>query len=424
VTAATPPYDQAAEEALLGACLGSTAVTDEVDLRVGDFYVVRHQVIWGAMLRMRARGEPIDLTLVAAECGRDEHGQEPVTVIELRALYLQAGIHHESYARAIRNASYCRRAIALSDDLHAAGYTGDIDAVGDVVADLDSRLAAPLETVVAEELTDLLSDESAAAEKPWVIPGCLRRLERYILTGAEGGGKSSWLRQVAMCVAAGIHPFTGLQVGYDGAPIEPTPTLVVDLQEDRLDLRDAFRVLHRRAPSYEAGNLHAVSRSQGMNLLEPEHRRWLEALVAHHRPGLVVMGPVRKLYRQTGRYSKSSEEAVDELTRILDDLRRAYGFALILEAHSGHDRDDWRVRGSSVWFDWPEFGHGLALTSFDPREAEVRHWRADRHVGRLWPARLRGGTRWPWEPSAKCYDRIMYGLGLGELIAPPESLAI
>jgi hypothetical protein len=42
----------------------------------------------------------------------------------------------------------------------------------------------------------------------WVIPGLLAREDRLILTGAEGLGKMMLLRQIAVCAAAGLDPFT------------------------------------------------------------------------------------------------------------------------------------------------------------------------------------------------------------------------
>jgi ATPase subunit of ABC transporter with duplicated ATPase domains len=45
-------------------------------------------------------------------------------------------------------------------------------------------------------------------EYDWLIPGLLERGDRVIVTGQEGKGKSTLLRQIGVQVAAGIHPFT------------------------------------------------------------------------------------------------------------------------------------------------------------------------------------------------------------------------
>ena len=58
----------------------------------------------------------------------------------------------------------------------------------------------------------------------WVIPALLERGDRLIWTGFEGLGKSVITRQLAVCAAAGVHPFTG-------EPITPAARPVHRLRE-------------------------------------------------------------------------------------------------------------------------------------------------------------------------------------------------
>src|SRR3712207_5158661 len=64
--ALVPPHDLDAERAVIGAMLVSetaVSVVGEV-LAVEDFYAETHPVLYGAMMRLYSRGEPIDqLTL-------------------------------------------------------------------------------------------------------------------------------------------------------------------------------------------------------------------------------------------------------------------------------------------------------------------------------------------------------------------------
>jgi hypothetical protein len=55
-----------------------------------------------------------------------------------------------------------------------------------------------------------------------------------ILTGAEGLGKMMLLRQIAVCAAAGLDPFT-----YQ--PIEPRTVLLVDLENPAQIMRQTIR---------------------------------------------------------------------------------------------------------------------------------------------------------------------------------------
>src|SRR5438132_11941606 len=58
---------------------------------------------------------------------------------------------------------------------------------------------------------DLDVDEFLNEDEPeydWVIPEVVERGDRVVLTGGEGMGKSTLLRQIAIQAAAGVHPFT------------------------------------------------------------------------------------------------------------------------------------------------------------------------------------------------------------------------
>src|SRR3712207_1628080 len=64
--AVVPPHDLDAERAVIGAMLVSEAAVSVVGeaLEAEDFYSETHRVLYGAMMRLYARGEPIDqLTL-------------------------------------------------------------------------------------------------------------------------------------------------------------------------------------------------------------------------------------------------------------------------------------------------------------------------------------------------------------------------
>lgn len=407
------PHDLDAEEALLGAMLLSrTAIASIGELDSADFYKPAHGFIFQAILALHESGQGVDPVTVASFLDAagllDRVGGRP-ELLQIQA-NTPASANAGAYARTVAERAVARRAISEASALEAAGYAMDLEAIAAVAERAAAGFSAPLGRTRAVELDELLAQEDLDEAKPWVLPGWLRLRERLVLTGEEGWGKSTFMRQCAICYASGLHPGHGLRAGM----VEPGRALVVDLQEDRFDLGSAFRKLRARAgDAYVPGNLHTISRDQGMNLLSGVDRRWLESLIADVRPQLVVMGPVRKMIRTIG-LRLSAEEATDELTRILDDLRIGYGFSLILEGHAGHDRDDsnYRVRGSSVWKDWPEFGIGFKpLDPGPPRSVELVDWRGRRHVGRPWPRTLHGGQGWPWTPDAESYTALCRFLG-------------
>jgi hypothetical protein len=244
--------------------------------------------------------------------------------------------------------------------------------------------------------TPTLKEFVATEDAPydWVIPGLLERGDRFILTGSEGLGKSVLARQIAVCTAAGVHPFTH-------QPIPPQRVLYVDCENGVTKLRRAFRPLAIQAAKHGADpglNMFVEARPEGLDLTKPEDEMWLVRHVAMLQPALLVTGPVYRLHAK----NPNDEEPARQVTRVLDRCRAAANCALMLEAHAGHgygtpDRPV-RPTGSSLWLRWPEFGYGLrAGDNFDPANRNVNFvaWRGDREE-RQWPSSLRAGGLWPW----------------------------
>lgn len=407
----TPPFDRDAEESILGAMLlGRDAREVGLDLDPADFYIPLHVRIFSAIAARHAIRSPIDVVTIANDLGSDVRPE----LLRIQAS-VPASANAAAYVEIVSRLAFARRAIGLSISLRAAGQDSDVERIMELI---DAGVRSPAAKVQAIELDELLLRAPELGDsKPWVIPGMLRRRERVVITGGEGWGKSTLLRQMLVSVSSGLHPLLGLAASMDG----PRSTLLVDLQEDDLDLANAMLPMRRKAgEAYATGMLHAFARPAGMNLLAGPDRRWLEGLIAQTKPELVAIGPIRKLVRTTDRFaSKSGEEAVDEVTRILDDLRVEYDFALVMEGHAGHDRNDsnFRIRGSSVWLDWPEFGIGMKPVEIGPpRMVELVDWRGARHTGRAWPKNLVGSRGWPWAPDNASYERLCRALDLDWLI--------
>ncbi len=393
-----PPHDLDAERALLGAMLLNRHACEQgLGVASEDLYGPEHRDVHAALGALWARGDPIDPVTVTAQL--KAHGHERPNQAGVLALQActPASASAGAYVDIVADLAVCRRVIQIGDELAAQGWDANLEGAERVLNDAEERLAQPVSDVEAIDVLDLVNlPPEPADEKPYLIPGLLRARERLVLTGGGGRGKSTWIRQVLVALAAGLHPFTGL-------PCARRSGLIVDLQEDQRDLAEALYPLTRTAGSaLKPGTLHSYSRSQGINLLARGDVRWLEGLLARYTPDLLAIGPLRKMYRQTGHYAKSSEEAVDELTLVLDDFRKRFGCALLLEGHPGltaYENDDWRPRGSSVWLDWPEYGFGFAPEQTkDPggRAVRVKRWREDRHAGRPWPSMFVSGQPWPW----------------------------
>jgi 5S rRNA maturation endonuclease (ribonuclease M5) len=229
----------------------------------------------------------------------------------------------------------------------------------------------------------------------WVIPGVIEKQERVIVVAAEGVGKTMLARQVAICCAAGIHPFT-----YQRMP--RVRTLTVDLENpERIIKRTSSKIMSAAiARGFETDiDAHLLIKPDGLDLCSSEDRALLEAHIERIRPELICLGPLYKSYIDSG--TRTSEALAIEVARYLDQIRDVYGCALWLEHHAplgSMGSRDLRPFGSSVWSRWPEFGIALQPdpTALEGFTYEVRHFRGARDV-REWPTKMKRGTLFPFE---------------------------
>jgi hypothetical protein len=215
--------------------------------------------------------------------------------------------------------------------------------------------------------------DTAEATYDWLVEHVLERGDRVVLTGSEGRGKMTLLRQWAVQMASGIHPFT-----LEDMPA-PLRVLLIDLQETEAQLRRALRPLRLSAGgSYRAGQMFVQPAAEGLNVLGLADAARLRGWVQDTQPDVLIAGPVYKLAD-----GDPTEEATGKrVARVLDEIRADGGPALLLEAHSpysnGRTARAERPYGWSGWSRWPEFG--LCLTDQDV----LAHWRGPRDQ-RQWP---------------------------------------
>ena len=220
----------------------------------------------------------------------------------------------------------------------------------------------------------------------WLVPGLLERGDRLILTGQEGRGKSTLLRQLAVQMASGRAPF-------GEGDYEPVKVLLVDLENSQRHLRRKIRELVELAGAdLERDRLWVVPKPEGLDLATPRDADWLRLVAAAVDPDVIVTGPIYKM--SDG--DPTEETTAKPVIRILDELRARHDCAIVIEAHVpsevGTGKRYERPYGASIWRRWPEFGIFL-----DERGA-LRHWRGARDE-REWPGQLeRSGTLrdWPW----------------------------
>lgn len=301
----------------------------------------------------------------------------------------------------VARAAAARRLIHRLSDASEALLDVDNDPA-DVLADL-------IEAAEAERFVGALPPgygpfadwalQGANEPRPWVIPGVLRRASRAVLVAPEGIGKSTLGRQLAVCTAAGLHPFR-LQA------IEPQRVLLVDAENDpatavsedgTLDHASAHGVMltaDHHATGWDHERLYVWSRPEGLDLRTRRDAGWLEAAIVDHRPDLVIAGPLYKMFRRVR--GEDDETLGAAIQRVLDRLRVRHDVALWLEHHAPKGVNGVRPLdpfGTSLWMRWPDIGINLTDAEGALR---VGRFRGDRYRVTGLPDQLHRGRVWPW----------------------------
>jgi hypothetical protein len=235
-----------------------------------------------------------------------------------------------------------------------------------------------------------------------IIPGYLARANVVVVTGFEGHGKSLMLRQIAVCCASGINPFT-LE------PMQPLKVLFCDAENPEhqqvLDWRKlvglAVRLTGRPIPNE---NLTILSEWQSEpDLSAISGQAWLLERVQAHQPDLMIMGPVQNIVSR----DVKEDEVVRKLKHAVAAARAICGTAFILEHHApwrqqGDKERSPRPYGSSLFNKWPDFGYGIKPDKESP-DGSLYHLEENRKPrvrSRGWPEIARWGRpntlEFPW----------------------------
>lgn len=233
--------------------------------------------------------------------------------------------------------------------------------------------------------------------RDWIIPDLLERQERFVLTGAEGGGKSHWMRQIMITACAGVHPF------HRNQQINPVRALAIDAENTELQWQRTTRYITHLATKLgqvDPRERLIVQAGYRLDFTQQAHIDIIHRWIDQYEPDIVFLGPLYKLMPQ----EVTNDTDAAPLLAALDGLRER-GVSLLMEAHAGKSKDsggdrNLAPRGSSALLGWPEFGYGLRPSTNDPDMAIMVPWRGDREQ-RGWPKILRRGVdgEYPWMPA-------------------------
>ena len=388
------------EQMLIATCL---AYPDAVTLTRGradaeDFIDPRYQHLYTAILTEYAEAgtvNPITVHQRATTAGL--RGVDLVDLYRWQEAISSAAVA-PTLADQVRDGALRYRLGLMVGQMHQR--ISDTSApVADSVSDMLAALtqirdgATGGTTLAAKTLREILETEDEPED--WVIPGLFERGDRLILTGYEGLGKTTWLRQIGICAAAGLNPVTLDQLD------RQIRVLFVDVENSerqwRRETRGIAVVAERGGIGSPRDYVH-VHTGARMDLRKDRDLGLVHRLVDQYQPEILVIGP---LYRLTPNGINNDEEAAP-LIAALDTLRDR-GLVLAMEAHAPKGSMGERnlaPRGSAALMGWPEFGFGLAPQDKDENDkiqtAEVVRWRGDRDRGRQWPKMLWAGGPFPW----------------------------
>jgi replicative DNA helicase len=361
-----------------------------------DFEDARLEKLFAGVARMSANHEPIDVITVSDRLRDwDIRGITPAD-LHMWISELPTAQNVAWYAAKVREAALRRGAVAIATRLNQAAQSNPEIALTAAVEGIRSlRDNFSTQQLEAKPLGEVLTGDD---DYDWVIQGLLERGDRMLLTGIEGGGKSTLVRQMAIMSAAGLHPFSAHRM-------PPVKVLVVDSENSERQWRRAARHMVQRAAilgSLNPADVLRIACVPRIDLTKDAHLAEVHRLMDDVRPDILFIGP---LYRLVPHAINSDDDATPLLSA-LDSLRER-GVAMVIEAHAGHGvgnggERDLRPRGSSQLLGWPEFGFGLrqdkkanASNAF-----ELIRWRGDRDE-RSWPTRISRGLSndWPWTPT-------------------------
>ena len=392
-----PPSDPQLEASLVGLLMiHPKHVTECRDVvAVTDFYRPTLAATLDAIYTLHRQGQTVDFDTLTEQLAG------VVQPAELISIQGAAAFNWRPVANQIRGLADRRRAITAANQLaeHANNVAIDIyQAVTDCqqhLGDVSTPTGAIPEGVAG--VGEFLKSPEESSGR-WVIPGVLRTGWRVLVVAQEGAGKSYLLRQIAICAAQGINPFTLEQVA------APRNTLIVDLENPDDAIREALGPLDRTASKsvdgYVADRCTIWRQPAGINLLNRRDVASLTAILERDRPEVVCLGPLYKAYRSDGR---NHEEAANDVQHVLDDLRSRFEFALVMEHHARKADDmgrrDLSPYGSSYWLRWPELGVkmvGDKNSGNPPTTFELGRFKMNDRVRNTWPRYIRRGESWPW----------------------------
>jgi KaiC/GvpD/RAD55 family RecA-like ATPase len=300
------------------------------------------------------------------------------------------------YASQLRDATAKRYAVAaLTRGLNRLNSNDSV--AEEVVMEVQSELSLLPKPATTNDdtwtLDEIMNIEIEHAQ--FTLPNMLRRNERLVLTGSEGGGKSVFVYQLLTGAAFGVDTFTLEKT-------EPQRVLFLDVENNEMQARgnlDKIVPTLREIAPDATPDWRSMKR-RVVDLLSSKDRADVIRRVTHYKPDILYMGTAYKLTDVTD----DTHRSVRAIQSVVDRIRQELDCTVIVEHHAGHghmnDRNNMRPEGSSYWLRWPDFGYGMQPLATDTGKRLMRlgAWRGDRATDRRFPKAVKQGSVMPWQP--------------------------
>lgn len=270
-TGRIPPYDQTAEEAILGAVLLNNAKLATVagTVRQEDFYVDAHRRIFGAMLKLSSGGAAVDHVTLGnylKERGELDRIGGPMALGNLTdAVAVVSNVEH--YARIVSEHAARRRILYAAMEVANSAYLGSDDGFESWLADTRATMAKALTGAIKEgsaprkiddDLREAFADVTERRVPEGLVPYGLATLDAMtggmwpglltVLAGRPGMGKSAVGLNVAINAA-----LSGKKVLF--LTLEDTRKFAVLRLLSRFADVDLLRLVHRTVPGDDFSRL-------------------------------------------------------------------------------------------------------------------------------------------------------------------------
>lgn len=261
------PNSIEAEAAVLGAVLMNEGTLIEVQtLEADDFFLMRHQTIWTAIRDLQARGEPIDVLVLANELeqmGQLTHVGGPAYLIGL-VNKTPAALNVAAYGRIVEDMAQRRRLLDTAGTLTSLAHSDERD-MDAVLSEADNayqeatrrraaRALVDWGTVAIEAITDI--EDAAAGRRPedrlrtyWepfdIAYGGLQLGTYNLLAGRTNEGKTQTaLNLVVRALHGGVRVMVISQ--------EVTPKMLMHRMGSLIARTSATGLIRARQPAPQA----------------------------------------------------------------------------------------------------------------------------------------------------------------------------